>query len=89
MSRFGVRAVHELQKANGADVALLTPEELVARFPWLNVADIELGSLGLSGEGWFEAEARGFELDGGLVRRVVLSDQTKIECRHAVNAAGP
>jgi FAD-dependent oxidoreductase domain-containing protein 1 len=103
-------SLHDVQKANGADVALLTPDQLKRRFPWLNVDDIELGSLGLSGEGWFdgpalhaavlreargqgakivEGEASGFELGGGRVRGVVLADGARIECRHAVNAAGP
>ena len=105
-----LRAVHAVQIENGADVVLLSKDELRIRFPWLNIEDIELGSLGLSGEGWFdgpalhaavlrkarsqgakliEGEARRFELEGGLVRRVVLADGTKVECRHAVNAAGP
>ena len=52
-----LRVLHELQRANGADVALIPPAELTVRFPWLNVADIELGSLGLSGEGWFDGPA--------------------------------
>jgi FAD-dependent oxidoreductase domain-containing protein 1 len=105
-----LRRLHATQVENGANVALLTPGELKERFPWLNVDDIELGSLGLSGEGWFDgpalhaavlrraraqgaklmdAEARGFELEGGRVRSVLLADGTKVACRHAVNAAGP
>ena len=48
------REAHRLQCALGADVALLTPDALTERFPWLNVADVELGTLGLSGEGWFD-----------------------------------
>jgi len=52
-----LRALHELQRANGADVALVPPSDLSARFPWLNVADIEIGSLGFSGEGWFDGPA--------------------------------
>ncbi len=52
-----LRALNETQRAQGADVALLTPEELSRRFPWLNAADVELGSLGLSGEGWFDGPA--------------------------------
>jgi glycine/D-amino acid oxidase-like deaminating enzyme len=105
-----LRSVHAVQMANGADVALFTPNELKTRFPWLNVDDIELGSLGLSGEGWFdgpalhavvlrrarsqgaklmEGEVRGFDRDGGAIRAVRLADGSRIECRHAVNAAGP
>jgi FAD-dependent oxidoreductase domain-containing protein 1 len=52
-----LKAVHEVQEQNGADVALLGPDEIKARFPWLNVDDIELGALGLSGEGWFDGAA--------------------------------
>ena len=52
-----LRAKHTLQRANGADVALLVPEQLRARFPWLSTQDLALGSLGLSGEGWFDGYA--------------------------------
>ena len=45
---------HAIQRAHGADVSLLEPGALAARFPWLQVSDIALGSLGLSGEGWFD-----------------------------------
>ena len=49
-----LRDNHALQRAAGADVALLTPAELHQRFAWLNTDGIALGSLGLSGEGWFD-----------------------------------
>ena len=49
-----LRANHAVQRAAGADVALLSPEALRARFAWLATEDIALGSLGLSGEGWFD-----------------------------------
>lgn len=52
-----LREVHALQRAEGVDVALLSPAELVARLPWLAVDDLALGSLGLSGEGWFDGPA--------------------------------
>jgi len=106
-----LRALNELQRANGADVALLPPAELSRRFPWLNVAGIELGSLGLGGEGWFdgpalhaevlrraraqgarliEGEAQGFDREAdGRIRAVLLAGGSRIECGHAVNAAGP
>lgn len=45
---------HATQRAQGVDVALLTPAEIRQRFPWLQVDDLALGSLGLSGEGWFD-----------------------------------
>lgn len=52
-----LRANHEVQEREGADIALLGPEALVARFPWLNVDEIALGAYGVSGEGWFDAHA--------------------------------
>lgn len=50
-----LRANHEVQRASGADVAILQPAALAARFPWLSTGGIAAGSLGLSGEGWFDA----------------------------------
>lgn len=50
-------ACHAVQRAEGADVALLTPDDLARRFPWLAGDGLDGGSLGLSGEGWFDAQA--------------------------------
>lgn len=52
-----MRAAHALQRAAGADVRLLEPEALRARFPWLATEDLVLGSWGASGEGWFDGPA--------------------------------
>lgn len=52
-----LREVNAVQRAERVDVALLSPAELAARFPWLAVDDLALGSLGLSGEGWFDGPA--------------------------------
>lgn len=49
-----LRENHALQKAHAVDVALLAPDELKARFPWLSTEGLALGSLGLSGEGWYD-----------------------------------
>ena len=49
-----MRELHALQRSMGADVALLEPAALAARFPWLSVEGLALASLGLSGEGWFD-----------------------------------
>jgi glycine/D-amino acid oxidase-like deaminating enzyme len=49
-----LRALNEVQRGCGADVALLGPDELARRFPWLETGDLALGSLGLHGEGWFD-----------------------------------
>jgi sarcosine oxidase len=43
---------HALQTALGADIALLPPAALAARFPWLAVDDLAGGTLGLANEGW-------------------------------------
>ncbi len=48
---------HGVQRTAGADVALLEPSELKARFPWLSTEGIVAGSLGISGEGWFDGPA--------------------------------
>ena len=49
-----LRANHAVQRAAGVDVVLLDPAALRARFPWLSTDGLALGSLGLSGEGWFD-----------------------------------
>lgn len=46
---------HAVQRAEEARVALLDAAALQARFPWLATDGIEGGSLGLAGEGWFDA----------------------------------
>lgn len=50
-----LRSVHAVQVAEGADILLLDPEALAARFPWMSVDGIAAGALGRSGEGWFDA----------------------------------
>lgn len=56
-----LREQHALQRQHAVHTALLDPDGLRARFPWLNAADLLLGSLGLStatsGEGWFDGYA--------------------------------
>jgi FAD-dependent oxidoreductase domain-containing protein 1 len=49
-----LRQAHAIQTEQGAAIALLDPAQLRARFPWLDTTDIVAGSLGLSGEGWFD-----------------------------------
>jgi glycine/D-amino acid oxidase-like deaminating enzyme len=60
-----LRRAHAIQAGLGADVALLDPAELAARFPWLDTGDLAAGSLGLSGEGWFD----GYSLLTALARK--------------------
>jgi FAD-dependent oxidoreductase domain-containing protein 1 len=52
-----LRRAHSMQRNCGADVALMDPAALGQRFGWLNISDLSLGSLGLSGEGWFDGYA--------------------------------
>ena len=53
----GLRLAHDIQRAHGADVLLLEPTAIAARFPWLATADLALASYGRSGEGWFDGYA--------------------------------
>ena len=48
-------ANNKLQRSLGVDAVLLEPAELRTRLPWLNLEDVAIGSLGLSGEGWMDA----------------------------------
>jgi len=48
---------HAIQRAHDVRVALLSPDELQARFPWMDTGDLAGGSLGLADEGWFDAYA--------------------------------
>jgi glycine/D-amino acid oxidase-like deaminating enzyme len=52
-----LKANHETQVAEGADIALEDADQLARRFPWLSVEDISAGAFGRSGEGWFDAHA--------------------------------
>ena len=52
-----LRENHATQTVCGADIALLAPDALAARFPWLRVDDLAGGAYGESGEGWFDAYA--------------------------------
>ena len=48
-------ACHATFVALGAAIAWLDQDALAARFPWLNTEDLVGGTLGLAGEGWFDA----------------------------------
>jgi len=69
-----LRENNAVQRAQGADVALLSAEALQARFPHLNVEDLTLASLGLSGEGWFDSVGlmQGYQADSKARR---ISDE--------------
>lgn len=59
-----MREVAAVQRAEGAGTLLLEPEALAARFPWLDLAGVALGSFGPRGEGWFD----NMGLQGGFRR---------------------
>jgi FAD-dependent oxidoreductase domain-containing protein 1 len=52
-----LRTLNAVQRAAGADVRLMDRGELAARWPWLALDDIALGSWGARGEGWFDGPA--------------------------------
>ncbi|MER9843271.1 FAD-binding oxidoreductase [Mesorhizobium australicum] len=52
-----LKANHEAQVAEGADILLEDAEQLTRRFPWLSAEGITAGAYGRTGEGWFDAHA--------------------------------
>ena len=60
-----LEANHQIQSACGADIILMDREQLGQRFPYLAVDDLSGGSIGVSGEGTFDA----FALMWGLRQR--------------------
>jgi FAD-dependent oxidoreductase domain-containing protein 1 len=52
-----LKANYDIQKEEDADVIIEDAEALVRRFSWLSPEGIAAGTLGLSGEGWFDAHA--------------------------------
>lgn len=49
-----LRENQEIQRSEGADIALLDRAGLAIRFPWLATNDLLAGTYGLTGEGWFD-----------------------------------
>jgi glycine/D-amino acid oxidase-like deaminating enzyme len=79
-----LRANHAVQRAAGADVHLLAPAELQARFPWLAVTDLALGAWGASGEGWFDGPALHQALRRKAIAcgaRFVAAEDEDFDCR--------
>jgi FAD-dependent oxidoreductase domain-containing protein 1 len=52
-----LKANHETQEAEGADILLEDAEALTRRFAWLSPEGFVAGAWGRSGEGWFDAHA--------------------------------
>jgi FAD-dependent oxidoreductase domain-containing protein 1 len=71
------------QQATGSPVALLTPEEVRQRFPWIRVHDIALAALGLRDEGWLDPHAllQAFRRGARRAGAMFLQDRvTAIRC---------
>ncbi|NXF24539.1 FXRD1 protein, partial [Rhodinocichla rosea] len=49
-----LEAAVQLQRDEGAQVALLSPTQLKEKFPWMNTEDVAVASYGLEDEGWFD-----------------------------------
>lgn len=49
------QAAAALQRAEGADVSVLMPDAIAERFPFLALDGVGIGTLGVTGEGWFDA----------------------------------
>ncbi|NWH68893.1 FXRD1 protein, partial [Geococcyx californianus] len=50
----GLEAAVRVQREEGAQVALLSPAQLKAKFPWIHTEDVAVASYGLQDEGWFD-----------------------------------
>jgi FAD-dependent oxidoreductase domain-containing protein 1 len=77
-------ALNALQRSAGADIHLLDRAALRARWPWLAVDDIALGSWGARGEGWFDGPALHQRLRCeaiALGARFVRADAQRFEAR--------
>ncbi|XP_049634860.1 FAD-dependent oxidoreductase domain-containing protein 1 isoform X2 [Suncus etruscus] len=44
----------KVQRQEGAKICLMSPEQLGAKFPWINTQGVALASYGMEGEGWFD-----------------------------------
>lgn len=49
------RAGAAMQRAAGAEIAVLSPSEVKSRHPWLHVEDLAIATSGIRNEGWFDA----------------------------------
>jgi glycine/D-amino acid oxidase-like deaminating enzyme len=52
-----LKANHETQAVEGADILLEDADALAQRFPWLSTEGVAAGAWGRTGEGWFDAHA--------------------------------
>lgn len=50
-----LRQNHVTQTKLGADIVWMEPDELAAKYPWMNTSDLVAACWGRTGEGWFDA----------------------------------
>ena len=50
-----LRQNHATQIEYGADIIWMEPDDLAAKYPWMNTSDLSAGCWGRTGEGWFDA----------------------------------
>jgi FAD-dependent oxidoreductase domain-containing protein 1 len=77
-----LETLNAVQRSAGADIRLLDRAALRARWPWLAVDDIALGSWGAHGEGWFDGPALHHRLRRdaiGLGTRFVRADAQRFD----------
>nr|UOZ96577.1 FAD-dependent catabolic D-arginine dehydrogenase DauA [Cupriavidus sp.] len=79
-----LRRLYEVQRGQGADLALLDKTALHARFPWLYSEDLAVGCLGLSGEGWFDGPA----LHQAFLAKAVAQGAQRLQAK-VVGLSGP
>lgn len=67
----------EMQRGQGAQTEVWTPEQTQARFPWLNVEDLAAASFGPRDEGWFDNMGllSGFRAAAKLQGATFLTDE--------------
>ncbi|WP_341365113.1 FAD-binding oxidoreductase [Thalassospira sp. SN3W] len=50
-----LRQNHATQTKLGADIVWMEPDQLAAKYPWMNTSDLAAACWGRTGEGWFDA----------------------------------
>jgi len=50
-----LRQNHATQTKLGADIVWMEPDQLAAKYPWMNTSDLSAACWGRTGEGWFDA----------------------------------
>ncbi len=50
-----LRHNHATQTKLGADIVWMEPDQLAAKYPWMNTSDLAAACWGRTGEGWFDA----------------------------------